>query len=388
MACGDNHDSVLVVERVARTAEVAGCSYASPVIVHAPDPLVVVATTEGVIIAYEPDGDVRWQATLSAITPGDRAWIGATPAAIDGLLVVAWQDADAGDRRHAHHAAVIDAATGKLDVRFSPVRFAATKPAATGGIVTFNDATAFSRSKIIASRRAGEELGVAYVSFGNIQDIQPWHGWVFELDLARWRVSAADAISSVLLTTPESSCGTPGESGSDDMICGGGIWAPSGPTLVAAGDDDELWLPTGNGQLDLGRSDYANTIMRTRRGLSFAPMCDAAACAGFDPLDPSPACVGSCRDLFIPRLRSDDPALSPPNGLCDGMTFFECYARLDLDLGASSPALVEIGTARLAVLPAKDGAVYLFDADHFGTLYDRLQLRDFCGTNGGSCSAN
>jgi hypothetical protein len=161
------------------------------------------------------------------------------------------------------------------------------------------------------------------------------------------------------------------------------VWAPSGPIVVG----DDLWIPTGNGQLDLGRNDYANTIMRTHRGLAFDPHCDAT-CASFDPVDPSPACMASCSDLFIPRLRDGDPALSPPNGLCDGKTFLECYARLDLDLGANSPAVVDVGGTQLAVLPAKDGAVYLFDATHFGTLYDRLPLRDFCGTHGGTCTAN
>jgi hypothetical protein len=96
----------------------------------------------------------------------------------------------------------------------------------------------------------------------------------------------------------------------------------------------------------------------------------------------------SCANVFMPRLRPGDPPLSPPNGLCDGKTFLECYGRLDLDLGANSPVMVEAQGHRLGVLPAKDGAVYLFDADHFGTMFDRLPLRDFCGSNGGTCTAN
>src|SRR5262249_43915980 len=159
-----------------------------------------------------------------------------------------------------------------------------------------------------------------------------------------------------------------GMSGSEDMVCGGGVWTPSGPTLVPSADDYELWIPTGNGQLDLGRNDYANTVLRTTRGLALVPDCDAAACASFDPIDPSPACMGSGANVFMPGLRPGDPPLAPPNDLCAGKTFLECYGRLDLDLGADSPVVVQAQGRRLAVLPAKDGAVYLFDADHFGTM--------------------
>jgi hypothetical protein len=50
--------------------------------------------------------------------------------------------------------------------------------------------------------------------------------------------------------------------------------------------------------------------------------------------------------------------------------------------------MVTVGGKRYGVLPAKDGAVYLFDADHFGNMLDRLPLREFCGSNGGTCTAN
>jgi hypothetical protein len=38
--------------------------------------------------------------------------------------------------------------------------------------------------------------------------------------------------------------------------------------------------------------------------------------------------------------------------------------------------------------PAKDGAVYLFDADHLGTLYDRAQIMTACGEGSGNCTAD
>lgn len=383
VACGDSAVTppthVVRLERVARTADLAGCAFASPVVAGE---LVVVATGQGIVTAYTQDGAVRWETQLAPVTAGDRAWIAATPVVVAGQLVVVWQDTGAGDERHAHHAAVLDAATGAIDARYPTLTFAAQKPAFGGGTVTFSNATAFSRSKLVASGTT------VYVSFGNIQDIQPWHGWVFELDLERWRTGgAAAAITASLVTTPEADCGPPGESGADDMICGGGVWAPSGPTLVETGGAYELWIPTGNGQLDLGRGDFANTIMRTGPGLAFDPGCDAR-CDAFDPIDPDRGCLDSCANAFMPRLREGDPPLAPPPGFCEGKTFLECYARLDLDLGADSPALVEAFGRRLAVLPAKDGAVYLFDAAHFGTMFDRLVVRDFCGTGGATCTAN
>jgi len=65
---------------------------------------------------------------------------------------------------------------------------------------------------------------------------------VFELDLDRRRADgAAAAISARLLTTPEADCGPTGGTGADDMLCGGGVWAPSGPTLVPRGDDYGFW---------------------------------------------------------------------------------------------------------------------------------------------------
>jgi outer membrane protein assembly factor BamB len=367
-ACGDNLAAPAPVRwtPIARTDDLAGCAWASPVVAN---DAVIVATGQGELAAYDRDGTPRWHTQLAPIA-GNRAWIAATPAVVGDRVVVAWQDAQ-DSRRLAHRVAMLDPATGALDPAFPPLTLTASD--ASG--VAFNNATQFSRSTIIT---AG---GFAYVSLGNIQDIQPWHGWIFEIDLARWRVS------SVLLTTPETDCGPDGASGSDEMLCGGGIWAPSGPTLVPRGDDYELWVPTGNGLLDVARHDYANSVLRTGRGLAFDPHC-AATCAPFDPIAPDPACMASCTDLFMPRLRAADPQLAPPNGLCDGLTFLQCYGKLDLDLGADSPVLVEAQGKRLGVLPAKDGAVYLFDADHFGTLYDRLALREFCGSNGGTCTAN
>jgi hypothetical protein len=390
--CGDNlvplPDGDLQVALVPafRAGDVPGCALASPLPVRVAGELQwVIVTSEGHVASYDRDGDLLWSFDVP-VDEGRQAEMAATPVAIGELVVIAWQvrPASGGDRQ-AHQAAVIDAAAGALDPRFPIVTLTASVPASDGsGPVDFLPAHAYSRAALVAGRRAGDQLGLAYVSYGNIQDRQPWHGWVFELDLDAWLAGGAGAaISSVLLVTPERDCGS---LPTFDGGCGGGIWAPSGPYLLQRDDDFEIWLATGNGQLDLARDDYANTIMRVGPGLQFDPRCDAEACAEFDPRAPSEACMASCRDLFIPRLRAGDPPLAPENGRCDDLTFLECYAELDLDLGADSPAPVTLPSGRtVVVLPAKDGAVYLFDAAHMGTMLDRLQIRAFCGDNGGNC---
>jgi outer membrane protein assembly factor BamB len=327
-ACGDNTPPAVVEwQRAFRTADLEGCALASPVLADSSaGPVVIVATSEGVIAAYQQDGMIRWQLKLPANT-GHRAWLAATPALVDKFLVVAWQDA-IGESRISHHVAVVNVDTGILEGAFPTLTLSAT---AQG--IPFLPSNAFSRAAIVAARRGGEELGVAYVSFGNIRDIQPWHGWVFEIDLKAWRdVGATAAVSSVLLTTSQSDCGPPGGDGAVDMRCGGGVWAPSGPTLVPDGDDYQLWVATGNGYLDLDTNNFANSVLRTGRGLHFAPSC-SNQCDNFNPIDPNRACMDSCTDLFMPRLRPSDPPLSPPNQRCVGKTFLECYAALDLDLG-------------------------------------------------------
>jgi hypothetical protein len=389
--CGDNltvlpdGDVEIGLVPAFRADDVPGCALASPLPVRVGAELQwVIVTSEGRVASYGRDGDLVWSFDVP-VDEGRQAEMAATPVAIGELVVITWQVRDAGDGdRHAHQVAVVNAADGALDPRFPIETLTASPPASDGsGPVPFLPAHAYSRAALVAGRRAGDQLGLAYVTYGNVQDRQPWHGWVFELDLDAWLAGGA-AVSSVLVVTPENDCGSLPDF---DGGCGGGIWAPSGPYLLQRDDDFELWLPTGNGQLDLARDDYANTIMRTGPGLPFDPQCDPEACADFDPRAPAEACMASCRDLFIPRLRAGDPPLAPENGRCDDLTFLECYAELDLDLGANSPAPVTLPSGRtVVVLPAKDGAVYLFDAAHMGTMLDRLQLRAFCGDNGGNCT--
>jgi hypothetical protein len=218
--------------------------------------------------------------------------------------------------------------------------------------------------------------GRVYVGYGGRSDTQPWHGWLFEIDLDAWReLGPKAAVTATLLTTPETDCPVEGKSGSRSMVCGGGIWSPAGALVMPGPAGPELIVPTGNGRLDLARRDYAQTLMRTGPGLAFDPACDAQLCRAFDPLQVGEPCMRSCRNLFIPRLLPGDRPLRPTSGECSGKGFFECLALHDYDLGANSPIRIELeGGPAVLVQPGKEGGLYLLDAEHLGTLYDRQQV--------------
>lgn len=382
----------VAVERAFVSETFPGCLLASPLDAAGG---VVVATGDGQVALLDPEtGATRVRLSLPH-PDGELAHVIATPVRVPNgdaeLLVVAWQDVAAGTAdpatapRSGHHVAVIDLATFTLAPDFPVATLAASEPTWDGtGTVPFVPNNALSRSRLVHAP-AGAGLGHVYVSFGNARDIQPWHGWVFELDLDAWR-RGESATSAVLLTTPEDDCGTPGVSGDRDMICGGGVWAPAGPLFVEDAGGPALIVPTGNGALDLDTGELAHTLMRVRLpGLRFEAGCDAAACADFDALAPSDACLGSCADLFVPRLLPGDPPLGAP--ACEGLSFFACYAALDWDLGANTPARAELAGGPVLVLPAKDGAVYLIDGEHLGTLLDRHEVIAPCGS-AGRCDAD
>jgi len=396
-ACGDNlaHEDELpgiALERAWRGDDLPGCAIASPLLVASRgEEVLLAALASGDLVASSTtDGHEVFRVALPA--PADHvAHIAATPGVFGSRVVVPFmiEYASTGERI-AHQVAVLDLEERALDLDFPLLTLEASIPASDGsGDVEFSPANAYSRSAVPVAHPAGSANGVAYVGFGNLQDIQPWHGWLFEIDLDAWQ-AGDEPVSAVFLATPESDCGPDGESGSSGMICGGGIWSPPGPTLFDKGGGDyELYVATGNGQLDLGRRDYANSVLRMERGLAFDPACDPDACADFDPIDPAEGCMASCRDQFIPRLLPGDPPFDPPDGRCDGKTFFECYAALDWDLGANTPARVAVpGGDDVLVIPAKDGGLYMADAEHLGTLHDRIQLTAICGAGGGTCTAN
>jgi hypothetical protein len=391
-------------ERVWRSETFVGCPLASPLHVRIEGvESVIVASGDGRVTLLDPETGAARASLALPHAEGQIAHVIATPVLLpqrgadDARLVVAYQEvlATASDPaagpRSAHRVVVVDLHTMTLDPAFPSVELAGSAPAVVGeGDVPFLASNALSRSRLVHAPSA-TGLGHVYVSFGNARDIQPWHGWIFELDLDAW---STRPISALLLTTPESDCGPSGVSGDRDMVCGGGVWAPSGPLFVPASDgrEFELIVPTGNGHLDVDRGLYAHTLMRLRGpGLRFDSGCDPTLCAGFDVLAPTEACLSSCENLFVPRLGPGDPPLDAP--LCEGLSFFACYAALDWDLGANAPLRVTLseGTmdeTHVLVLPAKDGSVYLLDADHLGTLYDRHEVVHACGYGGARCDAD
>jgi outer membrane protein assembly factor BamB len=345
---------------------------------------VLIASTNGTVVAVEPKtGEAVWRVSLPR-PQGEGARLLATPARAGDYLVLAYVTSRAGVRMR-HLVSVVNLRTGTVAGEFPTLQLDAQKPAMDGGVVAFNPPTALSRAALAAAG-GGSGLGYVYVSFGNSQDIQPWHGWIFELDLEAWRSEGTTkAISAVLLTTPERDCGKAGIRGGTKMICGAGVWNPAGPQVVDTPNGYELLVATGNGELDLGRKDYAQSVLRLRQGLNFDPECDAAACANFDPLSPSEQCMASCRNLAIPRLLPDDPPLRLSTGRCDGRTFLECLALNDWDLGANGPIKIRLPSGQeVIVQPGKDGGLYMFDAQHMGRLYDREQIVGLCGRCGRS----
>lgn len=369
---------------------ISGRFAASPVLVDSRvGPLIVVADKSGTVTAIDPDSESAvWRVVLPA-PKGQEPYLLSTPVATNAGLVVLYQTREKGTGvRRSHRALVIDLDRGELNPALPMVEFSASIPAVDGsGLVRFNPPTSQSRAALAHGSVPGKRLGFVYASFGNRADIQPWHGWIFELDLDAWQSGGAEAaISATFLVTPETHCPVEGQSGSADMICGGGVWTPAGPLVVEAEDGFDLFASSGNGQLDLARRDYSNSLMRLRPGLDFDPECDPDHCREFDPLNPAEVCMASCRNLFIPRQLPGDPPLRPASGICEGMTFLECYARIDYDFGASAPAQLALANGlRVMIQPGKDGHVYLFDADQLGELYDREQIVSVCGAPGDLC---
>ncbi len=345
-------------------------------------PRIIVPVSNGTLAALDAQtGALLWE--LKVPTPeGQQAQLAASPVVVDNKLVVVYQSLDKGVRT-SHRLAVLDLLTNQWDSRFPVLTFAAEQPSADGkAMVKFNPPNAYSHAALKSWKPKGSKLGYVYAGFGNAADVQPFHGWLFEIDLDAWRQQGVkQAIKNILLTTPEVDCPSKMEYGTQEMICGGGIWAPAGPLLEQTGDTIELFVATGNGQVDLARHDYANALLRVKPGQPFDDGCDANLCANFKPLNPNPACMVSCKNLFIPRLAEGNAPLKPANHECDNKNFWECLAWMDYDLGANSPIKITLKDGRSVLVQAgKDGGAYLLDANHLGIQYDRLQIAQLCGS--------
>ena len=380
-----------------------GCAFASPLLYEGADGASVIVTeTAGTITAIDPDTGARqWQVVLPApegedpfalATPvivGDRLFVGYHTALTPSGMVSGPNRHGVSDPRVRQRVAAVDLATGTMDDAFPPVDLEAELPGNDDGTVPFLPNNALLRSTLLHGVPPGSTLGRIYLTFGNARDIQPWHGWAFEVDLDAWQASGAGAaMVGTMVTTPEPDCGPPGLSGSRERICGGGLWSPSGSLLVEEDEGYHIIMASGNGQLDLERQDYANSLLKVRPGLEFDPECDAELCADFNSDDPALACIESCKNLFVPRLLPGQEMPMPANGSCEGMTFFQCWGRLDY-IGGSTPVRVDTpGGPPVLAYPTKDGHVYLVDAEHLGTMYDRDEVVALCGAEGDECLAD
>ena len=388
------HGTVMLVPRFVTTAR-AGCEFSSPIAISSRgETQVLVVTAEGTFTALDPTtGAEIWRVSLDA-PAGQSPHLASPPALIPtNRLVFAWQDVTSDWTRMSHHVGVLDLEARALDPQFPTLTLAGSKATYDGArTIDFVPAHAYARSAVAYAHLPGHDLGLAYVSFGNVRDLQPWHGWLFEIDLDDWRATgSAGAVTASLITTDEDNCGPENVDGSRQMACGGGVWSHMGPQVVyddGAPDGFRLVVATGNGALDPTRGDFANSVLRTGHGLAFEPGCDPLLCEPFDTMSPSQACMDSCENLFMPRLLAGQVVPDGANRVCVGRTFLGCYAALDWDLGANAPAVTALsGGPTVLVQPGKDGSVYLIDAHHLGTLYDRAELMAGCGEGGGTCAA-
>lgn len=363
-------------------------SRASPVLDRSrSQPSVIVSVQDGKLLFLNiKTGQLEDQVTVPE-SPEYRALIVATPVFFENNLIVVYQSRGKKGRER-HRVVVIDLIKRKINADYPILELSAQVKQADGqGVINFDPIYAYSHAELKHIKPKGTENGLAYVAFGNAGDIQPYHGWLFELDLDAWKKLGADhAISHVFLTTPESECDVTVTAGTREMICAGGIWTPAGPQIYATAEGYEILVPTGNGQLDLNRKDYANSLLRLKPGLNFDPQCNEQLCKDFDAVKPDLACIESCKNLFIPRLLPGNKPIKPITGECDKRTFLDCLAWMDYDLGANSPVKINLKNGKSVVVQAsKEGAVYLLDGDHFGTVYDRKQLVETCGTKEDPC---
>jgi outer membrane protein assembly factor BamB len=377
--------------------QTTGCTYASPVVVdEGGTPRIVIADGSGAVTAVDPaTGESVWSVTLPAPS-GEQAFVVATPVVAGDLLVVAYHTVAMGTSpllvtapRLRHRVAVIDLAAQAISADFTPFDLTASVDGPFGDF-GFEPGQAMARGSLVRAVPAGGTLGRVYVTFGNVRDLQPYRGWVFEVDLDVWKASGPQAaLTATLPTAQDVACGPQGGDGARAQMCGAGVWSPAGPLVVDGADGAyRVLLPVGNGQLDPSRGDYGNTMLRTGPGLDVDAGCDPAACQDFSVETLASSCVETCADLFIPRLLPGEDPILPASGACAGLGVWDCWIAQDQLDGASSPVAVLLPSGRrVLVYPTKDGHLWLVDYDRMGTVYAHQELAASCGTTTDPCEA-
>ena len=354
-----------------------GNFWASPQLIQLPKqaPFLLLVASKGTVAAIDvPAGRRVWQSELRQ-SSDEEIFALAAPAQFDDNVMIVYQSTSQKTGATEHRSVVLSLRDGKINRQFPTLVFNADLPATGGGKVKFD--AEWQRARGLSIVPSAEGLGRAYVTFGGNNDQYAWHGWLFEVDLDRWRLmSAENAISAVFVATPEAEC----DDGTNGKICGGGMWAYAGPLIYQGAGGAEIFVQTGNGRLDLSRNDFSQSLLRVRPGLKFAPECNAQICAASNPRDPAPACLATCKNLFVPRLLPRDEPLDPPGGDCGDKTYLQCLELMDWDFGSSSPARVQIGGHPYFVTTGKSGDVFLIDGEVLGVMYDHKRAAAMCGT--------
>jgi hypothetical protein len=359
-----------------------GNFWASPQLVRLPDrpPFLLLLDSSGMVAAIDPSTGRRlWQAQLGRPSE-EEVFARTAPGQFGDRVMLVYQATNHTTGAVENRALVLRLRDGKQDTRFPPFVFDARVPAIGGGEARFDQALHMARAVSILPSQQGEDR--AYITFSGTDETQPWHGWLFEVDLDRWKLGFANrAISAAFVPTPEANCKGTAEL---EEVCGGGMWAYEGAKIEVGASGPEILVQTSNGRLDLSRGDFAQALLRLSRGLKFSPQCDLQACAGTNPRDPSHECLSTCRNLFAPRLFPTE-SYNPPDPRCRGKSYRLCLELMDWDFGSGSPARIITAGHRYYATIGKAGDLFLVDGEVLGRMYDRKQVAPFCGTPSVPC---
>lgn len=337
------------------TLAVDGAVYAEPLYVpnleipgQGTHNVVFVATEHDSVFAFDADGKSRtplWKVNFTGSASGVTTvpgWdvscpfiqpeIGITPTPVidyesGTLYVLARTKEKSGllSSRYVQRLHALAITTG-VEKFGGPVEIKASVAGhgdgSSGGKVDFDPLHELPRSSLLLTN------GKVYLSWASSCDVAPYHGWLIAYD------ARTLAQTGVFNTSPDA-----GQSG---------IWA--GDAGIAADDQGNVYLATGNGKFDVasGGRDYGDSVLKLASGDH-----------GID-----------LRDYFTPYNEDDLNAN-------------------DYDLGSGGPLLIPDQPGphpHLLVVAGKGAAIYLLDRDrlgHFATGSDRNAVQALPAALGG-----